>query len=163
MSPLRTALIQQRWAGNREAMVAATGAAIRQAAQQGAQLVVCQELHTSAYFCQREDVTRHDLAEPIPGPSTDHFGALAKELGVVLVISLFERRAAGLSHNTAVVLESDGQIAGTYRKMHIPDDPGFTEKFYFAPGDRALSRSKPAWGVWGCWCAGTSGTRKRPG
>ena len=154
MSPLRTALIQQRWAGNREAMVAATGAAIRQAAQQGAQLVVCQELQTSAYFCQREDVTRHDLAEPIPGPSTDHFGALAKELGVVLVISLFERRAAGLSHNTAVVLESDGQIAGTYRKMHIPDDPGFTEKFYFAPGDQGfepIQTSLGSLGVLVCW------------
>ena len=154
MSPLRTALIQQRWAGNREAMVAATEAAIRQAAQQGAQLVVCQELHTSAYFCQREDVTRHDLAEPIPGPSTDHFGALAKELGVVLVISLFERRAAGLSHNTAVVLESDGQIAGTYRKMHIPDDPGFTEKFYFAPGDQGfepIQTSLGRLGVLVCW------------
>jgi N-carbamoylputrescine amidase len=135
-------------------MVAATGAAIRQAAQQGAQLVVCQELHTSAYFCQIEDVTRHDLAEPIPGPSTDHFGALAKELGVVLVISLFERRAAGLSHNTAVVLESDGQIAGTYRKMHIPDDPGFTEKFYFAPGDlgfEPIQTSLGRLGVLVCW------------
>ena len=154
MSPLRTALIQQRWAGNREAMVAATSAAIRQAARQGAQLVVCQELHTSAYFCQREDVTRHDLAEPIPGPSTDHFGALAKELGVVLVISLFERRAAGLSHNTAVVLESDGQVAGTYRKMHIPDDPGFTEKFYFAPGDQGfepIQTSLGRLGVLVCW------------
>jgi len=154
MSPLRTALIQQRWVGNREAMVAATGAAIRQAAQQGAQLVVCQELHTSAYFCQLEDVTRHDLAEPIPGRSTDHFGALAKELGVVLVISLFERRAAGLSHNTAVVLESDGQIAGTYRKMHIPDDPGFTEKFYFAPGDQGfepIQTSLGRLGVLVCW------------
>ena len=154
MSPLRTALIQQRWAGSREAMVAATGAAIRQAAQQGAQLVVCQELHTSAYFCQIEDVTRHDLAEPIPGPSTDHFGALAKELGVVLVISLFERRAAGLSHNTAVVLERDGQIAGTYRKMHIPDDPGFTEKFYFAPGDQGfepIQTSLGRLGVLVCW------------
>ena len=154
MSPLRTALIQQRWAGNREAMVAATEGAIRHAAQQGAQLVVCQELHTSAYFCQIEDVTRHDLAEPIPGPSTDHFGALAKELGVVLVISLFERRAAGLSHNTAVVLESDGQIAGTYRKMHIPDDPGFTEKFYFAPGDQGfepIQTSLGRLGVLVCW------------
>ena len=154
MSPLRTALIQQRWAGNRESMVTATGAAIRQAAQQGAQLVVCQELHTSAYFCQLEDVTRHDLAEPIPGPSTDHFGALAKELGVVLVISLFERRAAGLSHNTAVVLESDGRIAGTYRKMHIPDDPGFTEKFYFAPGDQGfepIQTSLGRLGVLVCW------------
>jgi N-carbamoylputrescine amidase len=154
MSPLRTALIQQRWAGSRDAMVAATDAAIRQAAQRGAQLVVCQELHTSAYFCQIEDVTRHDLAEPIPGPSTDHFGALAKELGVVLVISLFERRAAGLSHNTAVVLESDGQIAGTYRKMHIPDDPGFTEKFYFAPGDQGfepIQTSLGRLGVLVCW------------
>ena len=154
MSPLRTALIQQRWAGSREAMVAATGAAIRQAAHQGAQLVVCQELHTSAYFCQLEDVTRHDLAEPIPGPSTDHFGALAKELGLVLVISLFERRAAGLSHNTAVVLENDGQVAGTYRKMHIPDDPGFTEKFYFAPGDQGfepIQTSLGRLGVLVCW------------
>ena len=154
MSPLRTALIQQRWAGSREAMVAATGAAIRQAAQQGAQLVVCQELHTSTYFCQIEEVTRHDLAEPIPGPSTDHFGALAKELGVVLVISLFERRAAGLSHNTAVVLESDGSVAGTYRKMHIPDDPGFTEKFYFAPGDQGfepIQTSLGRLGVLVCW------------
>jgi len=154
MSPLRTALIQQRWAGSREAMVAATDAAIRQAAQQGAQLVVCQELHTSAYFCQIEDVTRHDLAEPIPGPSTDHFGALAQALGVVLVISLFERRAAGLSHNTAVVLERDGQIAGTYRKMHIPDDPGFTEKFYFAPGDQGfepIQTSLGRLGVLVCW------------
>ena len=154
MSPLRTALIQQRWAGNREAMVAATEGAIRHAAQQGAQLVVCQELHTSAYFCQIEDVTRHDLAEPIPGPSTDHFGALAKELGLVLVISLFERRAAGLSHNTAVVLENDGQVAGTYRKMHIPDDPGFTEKFYFAPGDQGfepIQTSLGRLGVLVCW------------
>lgn len=154
MSPLRTALIQQRWAGSREAMVAATGAAIRHAAQQGAQLVVCQELHTSPYFCQIEDVTRHDLAEPIPGPSTDHFGALAKELGVVLVTSLFERRAPGLSHNTAVVLESDGTVAGTYRKMHIPDDPGFTEKFYFAPGDQGfepIQTSLGRLGVLVCW------------
>jgi N-carbamoylputrescine amidase len=154
MSPLRTALIQQRWAGSREAMVAATDAAIRQAAQQGALLVVCQELHTSAYFCQIEDVTRHDLAETIPGPSTNHFGALAQELGVVLVISLFERRAAGLSHNTAVVLESDGKVAGTYRKMHIPDDPGFTEKFYFAPGDQGFEPIQTSLGRLGllvCW------------
>jgi N-carbamoylputrescine amidase len=117
-------------------------------------LVVCQELHTSAYFCQREDVTRHDLAESIPGPSTDHFGALSKELGVVLVISLFERRAAGLSHNTAVVLESDGQVAGTYRKMHIPDDPGFTEKFYFTPGDQGFEPIRTSLGRLGvqvCW------------
>ena len=154
MSRLRAALIQQAWAGNAEAMVAATSNAIRSAAGQGAQLIVCQELHTSPYFCQREDVARHDLAEPIPGPSTHHFGSLAKELGVVLVISLFERRAAGLAHNTAVVLERDGTIAGTYRKMHIPEDPGFCEKFYFAPGDQGfepIQTSLGRLGVLVCW------------
>ena len=148
------ALVQQAWAGNREAMVAATGRAIRQAAGQGAQLVVCQELHTSAYFCQQELVGRHDLAEPIPGPSSDHFGALAKELAIVLVISLFERRAPGLSHHTAVVLERDGSIAGIYRKMHIPDDPGFYEKFYFTPGDlgfEPIATSVGRLGVLVCW------------
>ena len=104
-------------------------------AKQGAQLIVLQELHNSLYFCQTEDVNLFDLAEPIPGPSTDFFGKIAKRLGVVIVTSLFERRAAGLYHNTAVVIERDGSIAGKYRKMHIPDDPAYYEKFYFTPGD----------------------------
>ena len=108
---------------------------VRALAADGAQLVVLQELHNSLYFCQVEDVDNFDLAEPIPGPSTEYFGQLARELGVVIVTSLFERRAPGLYHNTAVVIERDGSIAGTYRKMHIPDDPAYYEKFYFTPGD----------------------------
>ena len=104
-------------------------------AHRGAELIVLQELHNSLYFCQVEDVDLFDLAEPIPGPSTDFYGKLAKDLGVVIVTSLFERRAPGLYHNTAVVMEKDGSIAGKYRKMHIPDDPAYYEKFYFTPGD----------------------------
>src|SRR3546814_19103166 len=110
---------------------------IRAAAAGGAQLVLLQELHTSLYFCQHEATELFDLAETIPGPSTDFLAALAKELGVVIVGSLFERRAPGLYHNTAVVLESDGTLAGTYRKMHIPDDPGYYEKFYLPTGNPA--------------------------
>jgi N-carbamoylputrescine amidase len=112
---------------------------IREAAAQGAQLVMLQELHRSLYFCQSEDTAMFDLAEPVPGPSTDVLGALARELQVVIVASLFEKRATGLYHNTAVVLESDGHLAGLYRKMHIPDDPGFYEKFYFTPGDATFN------------------------
>ena len=108
---------------------------IRETAANGAQLVVLQELHRSLYFCQQEDTAMFDLAETIPGPTTDRLGALARELGVVIVTSLFERRAPGLYHNTAVVLDNDGSIAGMYRKMHIPDDPGYYEKFYFTPGE----------------------------
>jgi len=108
---------------------------IRDCARQGAELVVLQELHNGLYFCQIEDPALFDQAEPIPGPSTETFGALARELGVVLVLSLFERRMAGLYHNTAAVLERDGTLAGKYRKMHIPDDPAYYEKFYFTPGD----------------------------
>lgn len=104
-------------------------------ATQGAELIVLQELHNSLYFCQTECTDLFDLAEPIPGPSTDFYGNLARQHGVVLVTSLFERRSAGLYHNTAVVLEKDGSIAGKYRKMHIPDDPAYYEKFYFTPGD----------------------------
>ena len=104
-------------------------------AQRGAQLIVLQELHNSLYFCQVEDVNNFDLAEPIPGPSTEYYGKLAQQLGVVIVTSLFEKRAPGLYHNTAVVIEKDGTIAGKYRKMHIPDDPAYYEKFYFTPGD----------------------------
>ena len=123
-------------------------------AKRGAELVVLQELHNSLYFCQVEDVNNFDLAEPIPGPSTAFFGELAKQLGVVIVTSLFERRAAGLYHNTAVVIERDGSIAGKYRKMHIPDDPGYYEKFYFTPGDlgfHPIDTSVGRLGVLVCW------------
>jgi N-carbamoylputrescine amidase len=127
---------------------------IRKAATRGAQLVVLQELHNSLYFCQVEDTSGFDLAETIPGPSTDAFGALAEELGVVIVLSLFEKRAPGLYHNTAVVIEKDGTIAGKYRKMHIPDDPAYYEKFYFTPGDlgfRPVETSLGKLGVLVCW------------
>lgn len=127
---------------------------IKAAACQGAQLIVLQELHNSLYFCQVEDTNIFDLAETIPGPSTDEFGALAKELEVVIVLSLFERRAPGLYHNTAVVLEKDGSIAGKYRKMHIPDDPAYYEKFYFTPGDlgfKPIETSLGKLGVLVCW------------
>ncbi|MCG9759970.1 carbon-nitrogen hydrolase [Pseudoalteromonas sp. Isolate6] len=127
---------------------------IREAASKGAKLIVLQELHRSLYFCQTEDTDLFDLAETIPGPSTDSLGALAKELNVVIVASLFEKRATGLYHNTAVVLESDGTIAGKYRKMHIPDDPGFYEKFYFTPGDMGFTPIQTSVGKLGvlvCW------------
>lgn len=127
---------------------------IRKAANEGVQLIVLQELHNSLYFCQVEDTNIFDLAETIPGPSTDDFGALAKELEVVIVLSLFERRAPGLYHNTAVVIEKDGTIAGKYRKMHIPDDPAYYEKFYFTPGDlgfKPIETSLGKLGVLVCW------------
>ncbi|MCQ2219087.1 MAG: carbon-nitrogen hydrolase [Paludibacteraceae bacterium] len=127
---------------------------IRQCASQGAELIVLQELHNGLYFCQTETPDNFDLAEPIPGPSTEFFGALAKELGIVLVLSLFEKRAAGLYHNTAVVIEKDGSIAGKYRKMHIPDDPAYYEKFYFTPGDLGFTPIQTSVGKLGvlvCW------------
>ena len=127
---------------------------IARLARQGAALIVLQELHNSLYFCQTENVDLFDLAEPIPGPSTDFYGQLAREHGVVIVTSLFERRAAGLYHNTAVVMERDGSIAGTYRKMHIPDDPAYYEKFYFTPGDigfQPIDTSVGRLGVLVCW------------
>ena len=127
---------------------------IRELAQQGAELIVLQELHNSLYFCQVEDVNNFNLAETIPGPSTTFFGDLAKEYGVIIVTSLFERRAPGLYHNTAVVMEKDGSIAGIYRKMHIPDDPGYYEKFYFTPGDlgfHPIQTSVGRLGVLVCW------------
>ena len=127
---------------------------IRDLARRGAELIVLQELHNSLYFCQVEDVNNFDLAEPIPGPSTDIYGRLARECGVVLVTSLFERRAPGLYHNTAVVFEKDGSIAGKYRKMHIPDDPAYYEKFYFTPGDlgfHPIQTSVGRLGVLVCW------------
>ena len=154
MSVLKVALIQQTCSSDRDATIAKTSAAIRSAAQQGAQLVVLQELHTSLYFCQTEDTSVFDQAETIPGPSTEQFGKLVAELKIVLVLSLFEKRAAGLYHNTAVVLENDGSIAGTYRKMHIPDDPGYYEKFYFTPGDlgfEPIQTSVGKLGVLVCW------------
>ncbi len=127
---------------------------IARAAALGAELVVLQELHNSLYFCDIEDVSRFDLAESIPGPSTDFYGSLARQHNIVLVTSLFERRAAGLYHNTAVVLERDGSIAGKYRKMHIPDDPAYYEKFYFTPGDlgfQPIDTSVGRLGVLVCW------------
>ena len=154
MKKLKAALIQQRCNDNREDNLAETSQMIRQAAAAGAELVVLQELHTSTYFCQVESPALFDLAEPIPGPSTGILGKLAGELGVVIVASLFERRAAGLYHNTAVVFEKDGSTAGIYRKMHIPDDPGFYEKFYFTPGDLGFNPIKTSVGMLGvlvCW------------
>ncbi len=127
---------------------------IADVASRGAQLVILQELHNSLYFCQTEDVEMCGLAEPIPGPSTGYYSALARKHGIVLVTSLFERRAAGLYHNTAVVFDSDGSIAGKYRKMHIPDDPAYYEKFYFTPGDlgfRPIQTSVGCLGVQVCW------------
>ena len=154
MSHLTAAVIQHAMGADLAANVAASAAAIRDAAARGAQLVLLPELHRSRYFCQTEDTTCFDLAEPIPGPSTEFFGALAAELGIVLVASLFERRAPGLYHNTAVVFERDGRITGRYRKMHIPDDPGYFEKFYFTPGDLGftpIATSVGKLGVLVCW------------
>ena len=151
---LTVALVQQTNSDNACQNMAKSTAGIRDAAKQGAQLVVLQELHRSLYFCQTEDVNVFDLAETIPGPSTNTLGELAKELGIVIVASLFEKRATGLYHNTAVVLEKDGTIAGKYRKMHIPDDPGFYEKFYFTPGDlgfEPIQTSVGKLGVLVCW------------
>ncbi len=151
---LKVALIQHACGIKRSANLATTVRAVREAAGQGARLVVLQELHLGTYLCQTEDTRNFDLAETIPGPATDELGKLAAELGVVIVASLFERRAAGVYHNTAVVLESDGRIAGKYRKMHIPDDPGYHEKFYFTPGDLGFTPIKTSLGAIGvlvCW------------
>ena len=132
---MKIGLIQQHNTSDRSDNRQRLGEKIQQLAHEGAELIVLQELHNGLYFCQTEDVNVFDQAEPIPGPSTEFYGNLAKQLGVVIVTSLFERRAPGLYHNTAVVMEKDGTIAGCYRKMHIPDDPGYYEKFYFTPGD----------------------------
>lgn len=151
---MKIGIIQQSCSPNREANLQKLATHIATAAQAGAQLVVLQELHNTPYFCQVESTDNFDLAEPIPGPSTDFFGALAKEHGIVIVASLFERRATGLYHNTAVVLERDGSIAGKYRKMHIPDDPAYYEKFYFTPGDlgfQPIDTSVGRLGVQVCW------------
>ena len=151
---MKTGIVQHHCEPEPEKNLAHIEAAIRQAAEQEAQLIVLQELHNTPYFCQTEDTRLFDLAEPIPGPSTERFGRLAKELGVVIVTSLFERRATGLYHNTAVVIEKDGTIAGKYRKMHIPDDPAYYEKFYFTPGDLGfypIDTSVGRLGVQVCW------------
>lgn len=154
MNRLKTGLIQQSCTENRDANLEKSIAAIHRCAGQGARLVVLQELHASLYFCDTEDPARFDLAEPVPGPTTEQLGAVARELNIVIVASLFEKRAPGLFHNTAVVLEADGSIAGTYRKMHIPDDPGYYEKFYFTPGDlgfRPIDTSVGRLGILVCW------------
>ena len=151
---MKIGLIQQHNTGDREDNKARLAEKIGQLAKKGAELIVLQELHNGLYFCQIEDVNLFDQAEPIPGPSTEFFGQLAKQYGVVIVTSLFERRAPGLYHNTAVVLEKDGTIAGMYRKMHIPDDPGYYEKFYFTPGDLGFHPIKTSLGKLGvlvCW------------
>ena len=151
---LKVGMVQQSCGKDIAANIAKLEANIRDCASKGAQLVVLQELHNSVYFCQTEEAAICDLAEPIPGPSTERYGALARELGIVLVLSLFERRAPGIYHNTAVVIEKDGSIAGKYRKMHIPDDPCFYEKFYFTPGDlgfQPVHTSVGDLGVLVCW------------
>ena len=154
MKTLKVALIQQSCGNNRDDNLWKTVEMVRNAAISGARLVVLQELHTGPYFCQVEDPALFDMAETIPGPTTEALGALAGEMGLVIVASQFERRAPGLYHNTAVVFERDGSIAGTYRKMHIPDDPGFYEKFYFTPGDLGftpITTSVGRLGVLVCW------------
>src|SRR5574344_1637555 len=154
MSILKVGMVQQSCTTDIKANIAKLTENIRKCAASGAELVVLQELHNSVYFCQTEDASLCDLAETIPGPSTERFGAIARELGIVLVMSLFERRAPGLYHNTAVVIERDGSIAGRYRKMHIPDDPAYYEKFYFTPGDlgfHAVQTSVGRLGVMVCW------------
>jgi N-carbamoylputrescine amidase len=151
---MKIALIQQSNSENRIENVAKLEQNIRSCAAQGAELIVLQELHNGLYFCQTEDTSVFEQAESIPGPSTESFGKLANELGVVLVLSLFEKRASGLFHNTAVVLEKDGTIAGKYRKMHIPDDPAYYEKFYFTPGDLGFTPIQTSVGKLGvlvCW------------
>lgn len=154
MSKLKVGIIQQKRTGSKEENTQNSLKAIKKCAEMGAELVVLQELHASLYFCQVEDVDLFDLAEPIPGKDTEIYAAAAKENGVVLVTSLFEKRAAGLYHNTAVVFEKDGSMAGKYRKMHIPDDPGFYEKFYFTPGDMGfepINTSVGRLGLLVCW------------
>ncbi|WP_080903517.1 carbon-nitrogen hydrolase [Parabacteroides sp. Marseille-P3160] len=151
---MKVGIIQQANSPDIQTNIEKLKSHIRQCAGEGAELIVLQELHNSLYFCQTEDTRLFDLAETIPGPSTEIFGALAKELGAVLILSLFEKRAPGLFHNTAVVLEKDGRIAGKYRKMHIPDDPAYYEKFYFTPGDlgfEPIDTSAGRLGVLVCW------------
>ena len=154
MKELKTGFLQLHNTTDTAANIQRLTEGITNLADRGAELIVLQELHNTLYFCQVENVDNFNYAEPIPGPSTERYGALAKQLGVVLVTSLFERRAAGLYHNTAVVFEKDGTIAGIYRKMHIPDDPAYYEKFYFTPGDlgfHPIQTSVGRLGVLVCW------------
>lgn len=151
---MKVGILQQRVTEDVKANMRHIAEGIERLADDGAQLVVLQELHNSLYFCQTEDVDNFNLAEPVPGPSTEFYGGLARRFGVVIVTSLFEKRAAGLYHNTAVVMECDGSIAGKYRKMHIPDDPAYYEKFYFTPGDigfHPIDTSVGRLGVLVCW------------
>ena len=150
----RIGMLQQHNVADSKENIRRLSAGIEDLAKRGAQLIILQELHNSLYFCQTETVDNFDIAEPIPGPSTRLYGELAKHFGVVIVTSLFEKRAAGLYHNTAVVIEKDGSIAGMYRKMHIPDDPAYYEKFYFTPGDlgfHPIDTSVGRLGVLVCW------------
>lgn len=152
--PLRLGLVQHACSEDREENLARSAEGIRAAAAAGARLVLLPELHAGRYFCQTEDVRHFEHAEPVPGPTTEALARLAQELGVVIVASVFERRAPGVYHNTACVLERDGRLAGTYRKMHIPDDPGYHEKFYFTPGDQGfvpIATSVGTLGVLVCW------------
>jgi len=154
MTTIKAGLVQQKCTGNKKENITKSVEEIKVCASQGADLVVLQELHSSLYFCQTEDTDMFDLAETIPGPATETFSKAAKKNGVVLVTSLFEKRASGLYHNTAVVFEKDGSIAGKYRKMHIPDDPSYYEKFYFTPGDMGFNPVKTSVGTLGvlvCW------------
>lgn len=154
MSVLQVGLVQQSCTNDKKANIEKSLRGIAECASKGAQLVVLQELHCGIYFCQAEDTAMFDMAEPIPGPDTEVFAAAARQHGVVLVSSLFEKRAPGLYHNTAVVFEKDGSIAGKYRKMHIPDDPAYYEKFYFTPGDMGFKPIKTSVGMLGvlvCW------------
>ena len=154
MKELKIGFLQQHNVSDASVNIQRLSEGIADLATRGAQLIILQELHNSLYFCQVEDVNNFDLAEPIPGPSTDLYGELARQFGVVIVTSLFEKRAPGLYHNTAVVIEKDGTIAGKYRKMHIPDDPAYYEKFYFTPGDLGfcpIETSIGKLGVLVCW------------
>ena len=154
MKQINVGIIQQHNTADIKQNMQRLAESIKSLAQDGTNLIVLQELHNGLYFCQTENVDLFDLAESIPGPSTEFYGSLAKELGVVIVTSLFEKRAPGLYHNTAVVIESDGTIAGKYRKMHIPDDPAYYEKFYFTPGDlgfHPIDTSIGRLGVLVCW------------
>ncbi|SDZ82667.1 N-carbamoylputrescine amidase [Segatella bryantii] len=154
MREIRVGFLQQHNVEDRKTNMLRLAEGIEDLAKRGAQLIILQELHNSLYFCQVEDVNNFDLAEPIPGHSTNFYGELARQFGVVIVTSLFEKRAAGLYHNTAVVIEKDGTIAGKYRKMHIPDDPAYYEKFYFTPGDlgfKPIQTSLGKLGILVCW------------
>ena len=154
MKKIKIGFLQQHNVADQQLNITRLASGIANLAEHGAQLIVLQELHNSLYFCQTENVNLFDLAEPIPGSSTNFYGELARQYGVVIVTSLFERRAAGLYHNTAVVIEKDGTIAGKYRKMHIPDDPAYYEKFYFTPGDlgfHPIETSLGKLGVLVCW------------